>query len=176
MRPAVFVSMFFAWFFAFSQKNASDICLTAKSEIAFKNFALDSRSDEKCFQSALDLVSSKKTQSIGIELLARFMRAPGPDYRERAILELGGTNSKSAAPVLLSRGFEVINTDIKNEARLITAALISLNRPEFVLKLAVYAKRMKKMTLMKAIRDEYFFYTSGEDYARMEKLAGKAID
>ena len=58
----------------------------------------------------------------------------------------------------------------------LTQALISLHAENDLVDLVRQAKAMKKNGMANVIRDEYFVYTKGENYKKMEKVAGKVVD
>ena len=149
-------------------------CIAARKTKAYRYLRLNSKSMETCYTSTLRLINSRKTTRKGVALMAKFLYVKNNLYRHGAILELGNSDSKKAIVTLRKKGLYEIDRNRRRDLKVLTSSLIALGGEEAVLKLARYSKARKKFSIMRAIRDEYFVFTNGSYYHKMENIAGEA--
>ena len=122
------------------------------------------------------MLKKEKTKKNGIALITKFLNCKSKEYKISAIWELGQAKSPVSIDKLYKKGIEAIDFDNAEMLESIITSLLSLDAKNKILDLAKYSKTMRNRKLTNIIRNEYLAFTSGDDFVKMEKIAGQVLE
>jgi hypothetical protein len=158
---------------AFNAIASWNPCISAKRKSTYRRHRLNSSNMDSCFESAVGLISNRRTKTKGINLISKFLYVKDSDMRISAILELGNSENAKAIKILKAKGVKAIQRNRGQELQHVTTALVSLNGYTAARDLAVYSRRKGKRKMMGIIRDEYLLFATGRKFDQMVAIAGE---